>query len=555
MQEVAAVKTKMPAGEETLKASDGLAPARCGGLMMSLFTPRLAAPGAGRGTNTMAAADRAAEQKFAAAGEALRVEQSRMGACGGRQGLIAWSSSSAGYAAPGTLIPGGAAARRSPRHARRGGCQVACSTARTALKEAEAAARRIEAKYEVDYDLIYTTMRLAPSFGRTRGQLRGAAGHSIEWPACRTRASLVEAEEAAVTAELAWRLSEQSLGVLYSKCAQVRRCVLDVEEELSALRRPRRTGVSSCAARRVGSKKERARRASEVLVAEIAAALAVVLSRACGMLDRSYWGVWGSARRCRASAREVRALAEAVREAEWGTWWEDLPGGSTWMEAAAAALGAYARLGGDAHTARVGCDAGVAAGHADHFVDVSSRDGGDGDGACDDGSVGMVVGRQAADGDCASEVWRSNVRSGSTWRLQPGLEDPHEVAWRCLEVAWQQVTNKQRRTLLQEGVAEDAAMGVGIAPVRMRLWQSLKYWRRRRLRRSFGREGGQAGARRRSLAFWSWRALERSFGPEGGRSSWSMEAKLGEWSWRAQKWCCPRAVDNIIDNITIEQTR
>eukprot|EP01050_Picozoa_sp_SAG11_P006415 SAG11_NODE_496_length_8931_cov_2.956015_2_plen_63_part_00 len=44
--EVVAEMTRHMAGEETLRASDGLAPARCGGLMMSLFTPRLAALGA-----------------------------------------------------------------------------------------------------------------------------------------------------------------------------------------------------------------------------------------------------------------------------------------------------------------------------------------------------------------------------------------------------------------------------------------------------------------------------------------------------------------------------
>eukprot|EP01050_Picozoa_sp_SAG11_P067433 SAG11_NODE_48086_length_125_cov_117.692308_1_plen_41_part_11 len=36
---------------------------------------------------------------------------------------------------------------------------------------------------QVDYDLIYIVMRLAPSFGRTRGKLRGAAGYRLEWPA------------------------------------------------------------------------------------------------------------------------------------------------------------------------------------------------------------------------------------------------------------------------------------------------------------------------------------------------------------------------------------
>ena len=159
----------MEAEEATLRASDGLAPARCGGLRMSLFAPCLAARGAGSRTNTTAAA----EQMSAAAGEALHVVQSRMGACGGRQVPITRSSPSAGGAAPGTLVPGGVAARRSPRHTRRGGCEVACSAARAALQEVEAVVRRMEVQYEVGYDLIYITTRLAPSFGRTRGQLRG----------------------------------------------------------------------------------------------------------------------------------------------------------------------------------------------------------------------------------------------------------------------------------------------------------------------------------------------------------------------------------------------
>eukprot|EP01050_Picozoa_sp_SAG11_P006417 SAG11_NODE_496_length_8931_cov_2.956015_4_plen_167_part_00 len=124
----------------------------------------------------------------------------------------------------------------------------------------------------------------------------------------------MEAEEAEATAALAWRMSEQSLSDLHSECAPIRRCALNVEEQLAALRRPRRAGGSSRGASRASWKDERARRAAVVLLAETATALAGVSSRAWGMLDRYYWGVWGSARRCRASAREVRALAEAVRE-------------------------------------------------------------------------------------------------------------------------------------------------------------------------------------------------------------------------------------------------
>eukprot|EP01050_Picozoa_sp_SAG11_P045315 SAG11_NODE_22526_length_404_cov_1.324590_1_plen_118_part_01 len=118
-------------------------------------------------------------------------------------------------------------------------------------------------------------------------------------------------------------MSERTLGDLHSECARVRRCALDVKEELTALRRLQRTRVSSRAARRAGLKEGRAWKAAVVFVAELATKLTAMLSR---------------------------ALVEAVREAEWGTWWEDLPGGSTWLEAVAAAIGVDAQLGGDAGT-------------------------------------------------------------------------------------------------------------------------------------------------------------------------------------------------------------
>eukprot|EP01050_Picozoa_sp_SAG11_P012294 SAG11_NODE_1358_length_5120_cov_1.838080_2_plen_75_part_00 len=60
---------KMAAGEETLRASDGLALARCGGLLMSLSKPGLAAPGAGLGTNTTAAAEQCGRQSGALGGK------------------------------------------------------------------------------------------------------------------------------------------------------------------------------------------------------------------------------------------------------------------------------------------------------------------------------------------------------------------------------------------------------------------------------------------------------------------------------------------------------
>eukprot|EP01050_Picozoa_sp_SAG11_P032197 SAG11_NODE_10350_length_837_cov_2.834688_1_plen_61_part_10 len=51
------------------------------------------------------------------------------------------------------------------------------------------------------------------------------------------------------------------------------------------------------------------------------------------MLDRFRWGVWCSARRCEASARELDVLTATLWEAEWGAGDLDLPGGSTWQEA------------------------------------------------------------------------------------------------------------------------------------------------------------------------------------------------------------------------------
>ena len=153
------------------------------------------------------------------------------------------------------------------------------------------------------------------------------------------------------------------------------------------------------------------------------------------------------------------------------------------------------QLGGDAHTAGIGCDADGAVGPAG---DVS-RDGGTSDDECEVGNVGMVVGRQAADGGCAGVGWRSKLGSGITRRLQSGSSDPYEVAWRCLEASWQQMACQRRRAERHEGEVEVAAMCVGAAPVRMRLWQSLKHRRRRRFRRSFEREGVQAGGRRLSL--------------------------------------------------------
>ena len=69
-------------------ASGGLAPARCPGLIASLRSLRLAAPGAGHGKHTPAAARRsfaAASETLRAASETLRAAQGRLLTCNGKQ--------------------------------------------------------------------------------------------------------------------------------------------------------------------------------------------------------------------------------------------------------------------------------------------------------------------------------------------------------------------------------------------------------------------------------------------------------------------------------------
>eukprot|EP01050_Picozoa_sp_SAG11_P041316 SAG11_NODE_18449_length_490_cov_57.552430_1_plen_138_part_10 len=112
------------------------------------------------------------------------------------------------------------APRRPPRCAPTGAFEATYAAALTAYGGVDAAARRA-LDLEPDYDLVHIVARLAPVFGRTRGRLRGAAGSFVEWPASRTRASLVEAEEAEATARCAWRASEWSLGIMACECAQV----------------------------------------------------------------------------------------------------------------------------------------------------------------------------------------------------------------------------------------------------------------------------------------------------------------------------------------------
>eukprot|EP01050_Picozoa_sp_SAG11_P004779 SAG11_NODE_315_length_10858_cov_14.578977_2_plen_116_part_00 len=95
-----------------MTASDGLAPARCGGLLASLLTSRLAALGAGP-AHTAAATERS----FVAAEEALRVAQGQVSVCGGRHARATRRCGGRRGAAPRTRNSGGGAA---------GYCRVGC---------------------------------------------------------------------------------------------------------------------------------------------------------------------------------------------------------------------------------------------------------------------------------------------------------------------------------------------------------------------------------------------------------------------------------------------
>jgi len=470
-------------------ASGGLAPARCPGLIASLRSLRLAAPGAGQGKHTPAAARRS----FAAASETLRAAQGRLRNCNGKQVRGRRSRTGAKGAAPRTLVSGGVspdrgaarrprARREQPRYAQSGAYEAALLAARAALDGAETAARRMAVQMQVDYDLIYIVMRLAPSFGRTRGKLRGAAGYRLEWPASRTRACLAEAEEAEETARCAWRASERSLRQLWGECRRVWRYTTTAEAELGRVKRMRAWDAASRGGA-PGSAEERRREQATAAVAEMATALRAERTAAQAMLDHYYWGVWGSARRCRASEREVTALQAALREAEWGDWWEDLPGGSAWLEAAAAASEDDAQAGGGAHaTHDGGSGVGVTAGASGGPEGFAGDGGGDDDGGCG-GACGTsgTNGRQAADGGRAGGV-RRGMMSGERWGLLPGLEGPRSDGRCRVQAAWEQAVEEQiRRKGLMEGEVEELAMCVGAAPVRTRLWLSWKRRRRRRL--------------------------------------------------------------------------
>ena len=222
------------AGLEEMVASDGLAPARCGGLLTSLSASRPAALGAGQ-----ASASAAAKRSFAAAVRGRHAVCGRASDCDGGHELATWSGTDGQGIALRTLDSGSvattlkAACPRAAWQSTRGLPRVAglrdyeevrkevCDT----FGGVEKAVRRLMAEAKSKYALVYDVVRLAPNFGRSRGRLRGAAGSSLLLGAGRTRMSLVEAKIALVSARCAWRSSERVLEGLMTECARIERGV------------------------------------------------------------------------------------------------------------------------------------------------------------------------------------------------------------------------------------------------------------------------------------------------------------------------------------------
>eukprot|EP01050_Picozoa_sp_SAG11_P004968 SAG11_NODE_332_length_10621_cov_13.178768_13_plen_378_part_00 len=349
--------------------------------------------------------------------------------------------------------------RRLPRLSGLGKLEEMRREVRDAYDEVEAATRRVIEQAEEKYNLVYEVARLAPNFGRSRGRLRGAAGGYVPLGAGRTRMNLDEAKIAVNLACGAWGASERALEGMLTECARIGRCTQVIGRRHVQLmgmcrRKGRREGLTGFVGRMH-------RRSTAWLAA------------AKTELDKYYWGVWGSARRCKASAREVRVLEAALHDAEHGDWYDDLPGGSTWMEAAAAAVKDAVQLGGEcAQAFEVGCSAGCAV-----------RRGG---GSRSDGSGGNLGcmhedGRQAADGGHADCGRRGSDGSGRPWvlwqrRCERLLSDG--ARWQGLVVlqAMEQLTGEE---LAEGGVMELAYRAR--RPVRTRLWWAWRYRRRRRL--------------------------------------------------------------------------
>eukprot|EP01050_Picozoa_sp_SAG11_P026460 SAG11_NODE_6340_length_1332_cov_12.167883_1_plen_227_part_00 len=204
------------------------------------------------------------------------------------------------------------------------------------------------------------------------------------------------------------------------------------------------------------------------------------LRRQCSTISTGESGarLAGAARRSARSPDGAAGGAARLAEAEWGDWWEDLLGGSAWLEAAAAASEDDAQAGGGAHATHdggngVGVTVGASGGPEGFADDGGGDDDGGRGGAC--GTSG-TNGRQAADGGRAGGI-RRGMMSGERWGLLPGLEGPRSDGQCRVQAAWEQAVEEQiRRKGLMEGEVEELAMCV-----RTRLWLSWKRRRRRRL--------------------------------------------------------------------------
>eukprot|EP01050_Picozoa_sp_SAG11_P010409 SAG11_NODE_1039_length_6074_cov_11.968870_5_plen_180_part_00 len=115
------------------------------------------------------------------------------------------------------------------------------------------------------------------------------------------------------------------------ECGQVELHARSVHVELGRLKRLRAADAAASLGS-MGYVKERARVGVVEAVQQMAVASTAALARVKEVLDRYYWGVWGSARRIKTSAREVSVLAASLREAEWGASDEDLPGGQPGLQ-------------------------------------------------------------------------------------------------------------------------------------------------------------------------------------------------------------------------------
>ena len=133
-----------------------------------------------------------------------------------------------------------------------------------------------------------------------------------------------------------------------AECARFERGAQAIQSKRMQLLRARRREMSAGVhGRGMGERQVQWSEKLTIDVGRIHARSMARLAAARIELDRYYWGVWGSARRCKASTREVQALMVALREAEHGDWYGDLPGGSTWWDAAAAAMENAGQLGGE----------------------------------------------------------------------------------------------------------------------------------------------------------------------------------------------------------------